>query len=91
MLVVGTPIEYTLRHCGLWSPVDLDGSLWQPVGGTEASGAPIASDEAVGELINATPGQFVLLTPETAEFRSDSGTIVAFIRAPGELDYPLCM
>jgi hypothetical protein len=90
-LVVRTPIEYSLEHCGLWSPVDLDGSLWQPVGGHDAAGGPIASDEAIGELINATPGEFVLLTPDTAEFRSVTGVLVAFTRAPGELDYPLCM
>lgn len=90
-LVVGTAIEYSLGHCGLWSPVDLDGSLWQPLGGSEADGSPITSDAAIGELINATPGQFVLLAPDTAEFTSSSGTLVAFSRAPGELDYPLCM
>jgi hypothetical protein len=90
-LVVGTPIEHELGHCGLWSPVDLDGSLWQPLGGTEAGGEPITSDAAVGELINATPGTFVLVTPDTATFSSASGVSVAFERAPGALDYPLCM
>jgi hypothetical protein len=90
-LVVGTPIAYTLGHCGLWSPVDLDGSVWQPVGGTDASGGSIDSDAEIGELINATPGEFMLLTPDTAEFRTATGVVVAFARAPGELDYPLCM
>jgi hypothetical protein len=90
-LVVGSPVEYSLGHCGLWSPVDLDGSLWQPVGGSEADGQPIASDAALGELINATPGTFVLVTPDSATFSSASGVVVAFARAPGALDYPLCM
>jgi hypothetical protein len=90
-LVVGSPVDHELGHCGLWSPVDLDGSLWQPIGGQDANGAAIASDESIGELINATPGQFVLLTPDSAEFRSITGTVVAFTRAPGELDYPLCL
>lgn len=91
MLVVGTPIEHSLQHCGLWSPVDVDGSLWQPIGGREASGAAITSDEAIGDLINATPGRFVLITPDSAEFHTLTGTVVAFARAPGALDYPLCM
>ena len=31
---VGVPVPFTLGHCGLLSPVDLDGSFWEPVSGT---------------------------------------------------------
>jgi hypothetical protein len=90
-LVVGTAIEYALGHCGLWSPVDLDGSLWQPVGGQDPDGGVIDEDAEIGELINATPGSFVLVTPDAGLFTSTTGLTVAFERAPGELAYPLCM
>jgi hypothetical protein len=81
-LVVGTPIGTSLGHCGLWSPVDLDGSLWQAVGGSDAAGGPIDSDPEIGELINATPGSFVLLTSDTAEFHTMGG-LVPPSTAPG--------
>jgi len=90
-LVVGAPLEHTLGHCGLWSPIDLDGSLWQPIGGTDGAGGAIDSDEEIGELINATPGTFVLLAPDSAQFTSLTGVVIWFTRAPGELEYPLCM
>lgn len=90
-LTVGTAVAFTLGHCGLYSPVDLDGSLWQPLGGHDAAGGAIDSDAEIGELINETRGELVLLTPDTAEFRSFSGVVVGFARAPGELDYGLCM
>jgi hypothetical protein len=90
-LVVGTPIQMSLGHCGLWSPVDLDGSLWQAVGGSDAAGGPIDGDDEIGELINATPGSFVLLTTATAELHTTGGLVLAFVRAPGALDFPLCM
>jgi hypothetical protein len=90
-LAIGVPVAYALGHCGLWSPIDIDGSLWQPIGGHDMAGDAIATDAAIGELINATPGTLELHTPELAEFRSASGVVVTLQRAPGELAYPLCM
>jgi hypothetical protein len=88
---IGVPIEFTLGHCGLLSPIGIDGSLWQPVGGHDPAGGPIVSDADIGELINATPGSFELRSMDRAEFRSSNGVVVALQRAPGALDYPLCM
>jgi hypothetical protein len=92
-LLVGQPVDYTLGHCGLWSPVDLDGSLWQAVGGVKADGSAIVEgdDEAIGELINATPGVFVLVEEDRAHFTTALGSILELVRAPGAVDYPLCM
>jgi hypothetical protein len=92
-LEIGQPLEYPLGHCGLWSPVDLDGSLWQAVGGVKADGSAIVEgdDEAIGELINATPGVFVLVDEDHAHFTTAIGSILEFVRAPGAVDYPLCM
>lgn len=90
-LVVGTSVPFTLGHCGLLSPVDVDGSLWQPVAGLDADAGPIESDDEVGELINATAGGLILTDPDTAEFRTPIGSLIILARAPGALDYPLCM
>jgi hypothetical protein len=90
-LVVGTPYPFTLEHCGLLSPFDTDGSLWQPVGGRDAGGGAIDSDDEIGEFINATPGVLTLTGPDTAEFVTVTGQLIALQRAPGALDYPLCM
>jgi hypothetical protein len=92
-LEIGEPIEHSLGHCGLWSPVDLDGSLWQPVGGTKPDGSAIVEgdDAAIGELINATPGVFVIVAEDRAHFTTATGSILEFLRAPGALSYPLCV
>jgi hypothetical protein len=92
-LEVGQPLDYGLGHCGLWSPVDLDGSLWQAVGGAKADGSAIVEgdDEAIGELINATPGVFVLVDEDRAHFTTVTGSVLELVRAPGAVDVPLCM
>jgi len=90
-LVIGTPTPFTLEHCGLLSPVDVDGSLWQPVAGRDAAGGPIDSDDEIGEFINATPGELALTGPDQAEFVTVTGQLIVLQRAPGALDYPLCM
>jgi hypothetical protein len=90
-LEVGVPYPYSLGHCGLLSPIDLDGSLWQPVGGVSSGGGAIQSDEELGELINATEGVLTLVDADAAEFRTAGGSLIELLRAPGALDYPLCM
>ena len=91
-LVVGQPIAFDLGHCGLASPVDLDGSLWEPVGAVDARGGPIDTDEEVGTLINGSPGEVVLVAHERLDWRArTSGEVVVFRRLPGARVYPLCM
>ena len=90
-LEVGVPYPFSLGHCGLLSEIDLDGSLWQPVGGVSPSGGAIESDEDIGELINATEGVFTMIDTDVAEFRTVGGSLIELLRAPGALDYPLCM
>jgi hypothetical protein len=92
-LEIGQPLDHTLGHCGLWSPIDLDGSLWQAIGGVKADGSAIVEgdDEAIGELINATPGVFVLVAEDRAHFATVTGSILELVRAPGAVDVPLCM
>lgn len=90
-VAVGEPIEMSLGHCGLLSPVDLDGSLWLPVAAIDASGGPLDTDDAAVELVNATAGTFTLRDEVTGAFETDSGTSILFVRAAASLDYPLCM
>lgn len=92
-LVLHTIVPLDLGHCGLYSPVDLDGSLWEPIAGTDGEGGPIDGDDEVGQLINGTPGQAMLVTAERLDWRSTQGTpvVVVFQRIPGERGYPGCM
>ena len=85
----GVVYRFTLGHCGLQSPVDVDGSFWDPVDGVTASGAPL-DFERDGEMINATPGLIVVIGDE-ARYRTETGTVVRFERHDGEKSFPPCM
>jgi hypothetical protein len=89
---MNTIVPYDLGHCGLYSPVDLDGSLWEPIAGTDGAGGLIDRDDEIGQLINGTSGQAILVTPERLDWRSTQGTpvVVVFRRIPGERGYPGC-
>jgi hypothetical protein len=85
---MGAPYRYSLGHCGLSSPVDIDGSFWDPVGGVSASGAELdlVND---GEMINATSGLIVVIGDEM-RFRTASGAVVSFTRHEGAKEFPGC-
>ena len=88
---IGTPIAYDLGHCGLYSPVDLDGSLWDPVAGVDREGGPIDTDAEVGALINGTKGEAILVARERLDWRAGrEGVVVVFGRIDGTRDYPGC-
>ena len=72
-------VPFTLGHCGLASPIDVDGAYWDPVG-------QIPQDE---RLINATAGQFRRLGPTDAEFVVD-GIRVRLRRHVGAKSPPGC-
>jgi hypothetical protein len=80
--------RYGLGHCGLHSPVDVDGSFWDLVDGTTASGAALdlAGD---AEMINATQGAIVVIRDEM-RFRTATGSVVRFERHQGEKEFPGC-
>jgi hypothetical protein len=81
--------SFSLGHCGLGSPFDLDGSLWDPVAGHDGSGGPLTADHA-GELINQTAGTATLLSSDVAEFRTPLGAIITLVRLPAQRAYFLC-
>jgi hypothetical protein len=80
--------RFSLGHCGLFSPVDVDGSFWDAADGRDPSGAEmdLASN---GELINAVPGVIVVIGDEM-RFRTDPGSVVRFERHAGEKEFPGC-
>jgi hypothetical protein len=88
-LTVGVEVNYELGHCGLSSPIDVDGSLWDPIGYQTETGAP-ATDEQQGELINATRVVAVLIDADRLVLRSDSGLSIVLERHSGPRHYFLC-
>jgi hypothetical protein len=84
----GVAYRFDLGHCGLGSPVDLDGSFWTPLEGTTAAGGALDLDSD-GEMINGTAGVVVVIGDE-ARFRTASGSVVRFERHAGEREFPLC-
>lgn len=87
----GVVEAFQLEHCGLGSPFDFDGSLWDPVAGRDVGGGPIDSDEEIGELINATEGEVLLLGSGQVQFRTRAGSIILLTRHVGAKSYFLCM
>jgi hypothetical protein len=80
--------SFGLGHCGLFSPIDVDGSFWDALDGTTANGGALDL-EANSEMINATSGVIVVIGDEL-RFRTDSGSVVRFERHAGEKEFPGC-
>jgi len=88
-LEVGIARDLTLGHCGLISPIDMDGSLWDPIGGHDGSGGGLTEDQ-LGELINATPVVVVLIDSDTAVLRTPLSAVITVARHDGPRPYGLC-
>ena len=88
-LTVGEARDYTIGHCGLSSPVDIDGSLWDPNGAHNGFGGPL-NEIHEGELINATSTVVVLVDDNTMEMRTPAGAVVVLTRHDGPRRYFLC-
>ena len=84
----GLAYRFTLGHCGLLSPIDVDGSFWDPIEGVDPDGAPLDL-ESDGEMINATAGLIVVIENE-ARFRTESGSVIRLARHVGEKEFPGC-
>ena len=72
---------FTIGHCGLSSPIDVDGSMWDPFG---------AIDGTHPAAINAAAGQFTLVGETTARFETDSGFAVHLLRRDGPKAFRFC-
>jgi hypothetical protein len=66
--------RFALAHCGIDSPIDFDGSFWDPAGWIDLD-AVAAS--------NASDGTLVLTSPDSAHFSTDSGFELDLVRHPG--------
>lgn len=88
-IATGVPYRFSLGHCGLMSPVDVDGSFWVAIAGVTAGGRPLDL-ESDAEMINATSGVIVVIGDE-ARFRTESGSVVRFERHPGEREFQMCL
>jgi len=87
--VLGTAYRVELGHCGLGSPLDFDGSLWDPVAGHDGRGRPL-SEEQVIELINASTVELVLVDVDAAVLITPGRGMVLLRRHVGPRRYNLC-
>ena len=86
---VGVARNFPLGHCGLATPMDIDGSLWDPVSGQGPNGGPL-TDDHIGELINATPTAIVLIDQNTMQMTTPLGALITLTRHDGPRHYFLC-
>jgi hypothetical protein len=87
VLGVAQPVE--LGHCGLVSPIDFDGSLWDPIAGDNGAGGAL-TDEHQGELINATRVTLTLIEPDVLRLETPLGAVLRLVRHSGARPYSLC-
>jgi hypothetical protein len=86
---VGVPVGFTLGHCGLISPIDLEGSLWDPIGADNGLGGQL-TEEQQGELVNATAVTLTLEEANRAVLVTPRGAVVTLSRNDGPRLYFLC-
>lgn len=87
----GVPYSIAFPGCGHQpdgpSIVDLDGSLWLPVGSDPAEVADTAADGGA----YADTGTVTLVGRDRAEYRSDRGRVFEFERQPGTVTFEGCV
>jgi hypothetical protein len=70
----GVWYEYQTGHCGLYSPIDFDGSVWIPVA---------VSNDPRAHANNATTGRVGLVDDSTLLFETDDGFSARLVRHDG--------
>ena len=90
-LDIGVPVEFRLDHCGLGSPVDIDGSLWDPKFGHDGHGEPINEGDEAVPIHNERRVTFTLLESDVAEMTFQEGLVVTLWRHDGSRRYHPCM
>jgi len=73
----GVEYDYTMPHCGVLGPIDVDGSFWD------------AGPGAGGGLDGLT-GVFRLVTTSDAVFTAGGGATVGLTRHDGAKQFPIC-
>jgi len=77
---IGVAYGYDTPHCGIGSPIDVDGSFWDAIG--------IAPDSS---HFDGLPGTFRLVSANTAEFTSADGQVLNLVRHEGSKGFRFCM
>jgi len=77
--VVATDYAYDMPHCGINSPIDVDGSFW------DAVGVPLDSVDFDGR-----PGTFRMVSSTEATFTAADGKILHLLRHSGAKEFRLC-
>ena len=72
---------FSTGHCGLGSPIDADGSLWDPVG---------FIDPRAKAVIGESSGRFLLTGDDTARFEARDGFVIGLVRRAGAKSYLGC-
>lgn len=78
--VVGTEYGYAMPHCGLHSPIDIDGSFWDEV-------EPLPDNVSY----DGENGTFRLVSVDEAEFTSPSKEPLRLRRHKGAKAFGFCM
>ena len=76
---VGVDYRYDMPHCGIHSPIDVDGSYWDAVGEPEDS-----------VRFDGRTGTFRLTGQDEATFTSDDGEVLRLVRHDGPKSFPGC-
>ena len=77
--VIGVLYAYEMPHCGVGSPIDVDGSFWDAAG---VLADPVAFD--------GQGGTFVLTAPDRATFTRSVGQALELVRHSGAKEFLLC-
>jgi len=78
--LIGRAYRYDMPHCGLFSPIDIDGSFWDPI-------------NVGGDLtrFDGQAGTFILVDRDHATFTtSEERHTVTLVRHEGPKQYPFC-
>ena len=77
--VVGVPYGYDMPHCGIASPIDVDGSFW------DAAIPPADRTE-----FDMQTGTFTLLSTTEATFTAADGRVLRLVRHAGPKAFGFC-
>jgi hypothetical protein len=77
--VIGVVYAYDMPHCGINSPIDVDGSFW------DAVGVPATSVDFDGQ-----PGTFSLDAANEATFTTATGNVLRLVRHQGAKEFRIC-
>lgn len=76
---IGVDYSYDMPHCGILSPIDVDGSFWDSL---ENLADPVAFD--------GSSGVFRLIDRQTATFTKATGEVLRLARHQGSKTFQFC-